>query len=107
MPFSQNVYPLSDLMDAALTEQLRRVWGRQPDGESLESLFPTLSTEAIAEALNSATMLLASAFSAGHESLSTATPNLTAIVTRLRTHHPGFSDSGYFDVINFGCFLAR
>lgn len=107
MPFSKAVLAMNDLMDAALSEQLRRVWGRQSEGQGLERLFPDVAARHVEEALAHATLLLASAFSAGHEALSSSTPDLAAIIARLRGHHPGFSEARYYDVINFGCFLAR
>lgn len=107
MPHKQTVSIPAELKDAALDIQLRSVWYRQPVAQSLASLFPSLGVRHIEQALGDATMLLASAFSAGHEALSAITPNISAIVSRLRARHPGFSDESYRNVINFGCFLAR
>jgi hypothetical protein len=107
MPHTQAVSVPAQLKDAALDIQLRSVWYRQPVTQSLASLFPSLGGRHIEQALADAIMLLASAFSAGQEALSAITPNISAIVNRLRARHPGFSDESYRDVINFGCFLAR
>lgn len=107
MPFTQAEPTRSTLMDAALRLQLRSVWDRKEDGEPLASQFPAVGSLHIEQALADAIMLLASAFSAGNEALASLTPNIPAIITRLKKRHPGFSDAGYRDVINFGCFLAR
>ena len=61
----------------------------------------------IDQAMAEATMLLASAFSAGSTALSTVDPDIALIILRLKRRHPGFSDASYRDAINFGCFLAR
>lgn len=107
MPFAQSTFTLGALMDAALTLQLCRVWGRQPEGESLEQMFPGIGGRHIDQAMAEATMLLASAFSAGSTALATVDPDIALIILRLKRRHPGFSDASYRDVINFGCFLAR
>jgi hypothetical protein len=94
-------------MDAALSQQLRSVWGRQTDGDSLETRFPSLGRRHIEDALGRATMLLAAAFAAGHRALMSIDVDMPSIVADLRARHPGFSDAGYREVITFGCFLAR
>ena len=108
MPFPNIDVSTPDLLkDVALDIQLRSVRGRQPEGASLAKIFPTLGARHIEQALADATMLLASAFSAGNEALTAITPDFPAIIKRLRSRHPGFSDNSYREVINFGCFLAR
>lgn len=107
MPFAQTPFTLGAVMDAALSHQLRSVWGKQPDGDSLETRFPSLGRRHIEDALGKATMLLAAAFAAGHQALVAIDADIPSIVAHLKARHPGFSDAGYREVITFGCFLAR
>lgn len=107
MPFKEPGKNFEALLDAALTLQLSRVWKRQAECVSLESQFPLLSASLLSKAMEHATLLLASAFSAGRQALEPPVPDLPSIIARLKARHPGFSDAGYCDVINFGCFLAR